>query len=482
MDFPKNSVQEHLFSHPIQLAGVVGVVGVLSFLIAKAGLAAAGFFIVLPLVAVFVYAVFMQPKIGLASTFILGFFVIGITRYVKGIPLGLGIDGLMVLTFLAMAFSKRSFQWGNLRNGLFVVGIIWMLINLLQLANPEAVSRVAWFYAMRGAALYMLLMIILGFVLLNEERDLDYFLYTWLGISILAAVWAMKQKLIGVDSFEQAWLNAGAATTHVLFGKLRAFGFYSDAGQFGAAMAHAFLSSTILALHSNVLRRKVFFGLVAVLCLYGQLLSGTRGALAVPVIGFFVYFFMSKNFKVLVLGFVAAFGAFYFLKFTTIAQNVYAIARLRTALDPNDASLQVRLENQRILSGYMASRPFGGGVGSSGNWGLRFSPNTFLANTPTDSWYVRVWAEYGVIGLSIYVALLIYIVIHSGIMIWNIKNDELRFKAIALYSGICGIFVASYGNSVLGQLPSALVVYLSMIFVYKAQVWDKDKAPSYENS
>jgi hypothetical protein len=36
---------------------------------------------------------------------------------------------------------------------------------------------------------------------------------------------------------------------------------------------------------------------------------------------------------------------------------------MRSAFDPNDPSLQVRLDNQKILKGYLATRPFGAGIG-----------------------------------------------------------------------------------------------------------------------
>jgi hypothetical protein len=40
------------------------------------------------------------------------------------------------------------------------------------------------------------------------------------------------QMTMGVDFAEQEWLNEGSYKTHILFGKLRVFSFFSDAGQF----------------------------------------------------------------------------------------------------------------------------------------------------------------------------------------------------------------------------------------------------------
>jgi hypothetical protein len=214
------------------------------------------------------------------------------------------------------------------------------------------------------------------------------------------------------------------------------------------------------------LKKKAFYIVTFLLSLYGMMISGTRGAMAVPALGFMTYFLLSKNFKVLGAGIVAGAGVYVFLKFTTIAQGVYAVNRMRTALDPNDASLLVRLENQRKLSAYLASRPFGGGIGSAGSWGMRFSPNSFLAQTPTDSWFVKIWAEEGFVGLTIHLIILFYIAIKAGIMLWKMPDSALRQKLVAIFSGMIGIYMASYGNGILGQMPTGIIMYMGWAFLF----------------
>ena len=58
---------------------------------------------------------------------------------------------------------------------------------------------------------------------------------------------------------------------------------------------------------------------------------------------------------------------------------------MRTAFNPNDPSLQVRIENQKKLSVYLATRPFGGGIGLAGVKAKAYLPNAFLSNIATDS-------------------------------------------------------------------------------------------------
>jgi cell division protein FtsW (lipid II flippase) len=179
-----------------------------------------------------------------------------------------------------------------------------------------------------------------------------------------------------------------------------------------------------------------------------------------------LYLFLSKNFKVFVIGIVFVGGLYGFLRYTTIANNNYQIYRLRTAVQPSeDRSFQVRLENQAKLKVYLANRPIGGGVGSAGNWGMRFSPNTFLAQTPTDSWFVKIWAEMGVVGLLLHLIILFYLLGRCCLIVWNLQDPVIRQIMAGLSAGIFGIMVASYANGLYGQMPTGMVIYLSYVFI-----------------
>jgi hypothetical protein len=423
---------------------------------------------IIPFVVYFLVRTFLEPKFGLILSFIFSFFAIGLTRYIDGIPFGLGVDLLLVLTIIALLLnSGKKLNWKNAGNDFTAVSAIWMGYTILEIVNPQAVSFQAWFYAMRGVAFYQLLMIPIGFLVLKEKKDLKIFLVAWLAISVLAALKAFQQIEIGPDKWENAWLDAGGALTHRIQGRLRAFSFYSDAGQLGAAMGHAALVAIIIALGKVGTRLRIILGVAAILTVLGMLYSGTRGALFVPVAGGMLYLFLSKNFKVFILGVVFAVGAFGFLRYTTIGNTNYQIFRLRTAVRPSqDRSFMVRLENQRKLKVYMADKPFGGGIGSAGNWGMRFSPNTFLAQTPTDSWYVRIWAEMGIVGLLLHITILMYLLIRCCLIVWKLRDPLIRQIMIALTSGIFGVMVASYGNGIYGQMPTGMIIYLSYVFVF----------------
>ena len=257
---------------------------------------------------------------------------------------------------------------------------------------------------------------------------------------------------------------------------MRVLSFYSDAGQFGASQGQTGVVFGILALNKkDNFKLRVFYGITALLGIYGMMISGTRGAIAVPVMGAALYVVLRKNIKVMILGALIGIIFFGFFKYTTIGNANYNIRRMRTAFDPNDASLLVRLENQRKLKSYLAARPFGGGIGSAGNWGQRFAPNTFLANTPTDSWYVSIWAEQGVVGLVLHLFILLYILVKGSYTImFKIRDDWIKSQMSALAAGYFGIMVASYGNGVLGQIPTGLLIYSSMAYLFLSRKLDEE--------
>jgi len=458
----------------ITLIGITTIVS--AYLIAKGGIIFGLLLTLLPVMLIVLNRIFNAPYFSFLIVFVANFFMLGLNRYIPG-PLGLTIDGLLILTYLSLFFKSfdQSVNWSLAKSELTLLAGIWFGYTLFQLVNPEAVSRVAWFYAMRGVALYMILTIPLTFIILNREKDLSLILILWGTFSLLGTLKGMMQQFIGVDPFEQQWLNEGGAVTHLLFGKLRIFSFYTDAGQFGASQGQAGVVFGILALHVKNIRFRIFYTIVAIAGIYGMMLSGTRGAIAVPIMGFVLYFILIKNIKMMILGAFLGISVFVFFKYTYIAQGNYQVRRMRSAFDPNDPSLQVRLENQRKLKSYLATRPFGGGLGSAGNWGKRFSPNTFLANTATDSWYVAIWAEQGIVGLILHLFILFYVLIKSAfVLMFKIRNDWLKFRMIALICGFFGIMVASYGNGVLGQMPTGIIIYMSMAFLFMAEKFDKE--------
>jgi hypothetical protein len=448
-----------------------------AWIVSSAGIIGGLALIILPFIIIYLNLLFQNPIIGLYTAIGSGFVLLGVNRYVEVPLIGVFMDSFLILSFIALFFKNfhDRVDWKPAKKDITVVAGIWLAYGLLSIVNPEIKSIPVWLSSFRGVSVYMFLVITLTLLLMTTKKRIYIFFYIWGIFSILATMKGIMQETLGVDRWEKAWLDAGANQTHILFGKLRVFSFLSDAGQFGATQAYAGVVFIILSLVEKNRKRKIFFIVVGILGLYGMLLSGTRGAISVPLTGFMLYFILRRNVLVLSSGIVLLAIVFVFFKYTTIGQDNQQIRRMRTAFDPNDASLQVRLANQRTLSVYLSSRPFGGGLGHAGKKALKSLPNTFLANIATDSWYVMIWAEQGIIGLVLHLVILFYIIIKATFLIWfRIKDPKLKMTITALTSGMFGIMVASYGNAVLGSMPTSMMIYTSMALMLNAEVLDKD--------
>jgi len=460
---------------PRSLSLYIALLLTIAWVIANQGLSVGAILLVVPFIFFYLFMFFRYPQLGLYSAVFLGFFLLGMGRYVKGIQFGLVMDAVLVLSYLALFFNRfyERVDWKPAAKDVTVLSALWAAYGLFGFFNPELQSTAAYSASIRGVSIYMFLMVPLTLMLINTNKRVNAFLYLWGALSILASLKGLWQLYIGRDRFEQAWLDAGAASNHLVFGKLRVFSFLSDAGQFGANQAYTAVVALILFIGLKEKKQKWFFLIVGILGLYGMFLSGTRGAITVPFAGFFLYSILRKNWNITfaVLMFLGV--AYFFFKFTTIGQNVDQIRRMRTAFDPNDPSFQLRLSNQRKMSTYLATRPFGGGIGHAGSKAMKYLPYSFLANTATDSWFVMIWAEQGIVGLILHLFILFYILIKGSYLVMvRIRDPILKVKMTALACGMLGIMVSSYGNAVLGAMPTGMLIYISMALITNPGVLD----------
>lgn len=446
------------------------------WLIAGKGLAVSGMLIVVPCAAAFLTMVFYYPKFGYAFFIVYCFIQSGLGRHIPGPQFGLGQDGLLLLTWLGVIFHRSGkYKFRHLNNDLVWLAVVWFALTVLEIANPEHPSLQGWFYEMRSTTLYWVLSVPLGFMLFNKKSDIDLFLGIIITLSLIGSLWGIKQLYFGVDAAEHRWLESGAKVTHMLFGKLRVFSYYSEAAQFGASQGQLAIMCIILAVGQTKLSGKIFFIVAGLIIFYGMLISGTRGAIFALVGGGFIFLVLIKQLRLLILGATIGLTCFCILKYTHIGSSNAQIVRMRTSLDPNDASLQARLINQRTLHDYLADKPFGTGVGTIGMWGLKYNKGKFISTVPPDSMFVKIWAEYGIIGFIIWFGSIMYILGKSIGIIWNTRDPVLRNKLISLCAGFAGILFCSYGNEVMNQMPSSIIVYVSWVLIWMSPRWDTPK-------
>jgi hypothetical protein len=452
------------------LSGCLLLAALISLLGGSKGLAAA----LLPALALGLGMLLRYPGSGIFVALFFSFISSGLGLYFPSAPWGLSVDFILLLCVICMIFLKfRSPDWHRLSNDGMLWAALWLGYLLLELFNPESPGPVAWGYAVRGIGLYNVFVFALAFMYLRRATQAVRFVHWVLALSVLGALWGFKQRFIGLDAAEHYWLyELEHHQEHLLHGVLRVFSFYSDAGQFGASQAMVALMCGILTLGPFSWQRRLLYAAIGLITFFGFLYSGTRGALAVPAAGLLLYLLLSKNFKLFFAGLLFMGLVFYALKYTYVLQSYQPVARMRTALSADDPSLQARLRNQITFGEYLRNRPMGGGVGSAGFWGERFRPGSLLAKTPTDSYYVKIWAETGILGICLHFFILGYFLGKSSYIVWHLRRPQLKYYMLALLAAFGGVMLASYGNQVYSQFPTGIIMAIALPLIFMAPQYD----------
>jgi len=449
----------------------------IALLFAKSGLTIGLLLSLAPILLIAFSAILTNPYWGLIALFVLNYFIMGISRYISATALGMTTDAVIALTIVS--FIYRTTFVGDVhferlkKNMLIIFLILWIAMCFLQVINPTSVFS-AWISNIRPYAIYPFFTVLFTTILFTKFRDINVILFLWSLFTVFAFLKVLMQQYYGFDSGELNWLNQGGARTHLLVTGTRYFSFFTDAGNFGSNMG---CSMVVFTLASFFVKNKVlgfWYFMVGIAGAYGMFVSGTRGAMAVPFAGYVLFVVLSKNYKSMI--FVSIFIAFLyaFLNFTYIGQGNQYIRRMRTAFDSEDASLLVRKENQKILAEYMKTKPFGEGLGLSGSEAEKYAPGR-ITNLPNDSWYVKIWVETGVVGISFHILLLaISLFYGSYLILFRIKNRELRGLLSAMICGYAGILASSYGNAIFLQYPTGILMYMIQSFLFMGLEYDKE--------
>lgn len=437
----------------------------------------------LPLILFVSLVVFSNTYWLFISIFIFNYYVMGVTRYFPSMPGGIIIDVMLVVIIIALiinGFSKRvPILWDRAKTPLTFSVLIWLIYCIFEIFNPESISYKAWLTGIRGMAAYFLVIIILTQVICKEYKQMRTIIFIWSILTLTALVKVFLQKYYGFDAGEKRWLFVdGGARTHIIYSGIRYFSFFTDAANFGCGMAFSFVTFFISAIGEKKKSMKIYYIIIACLSIYGMLLSGTRVAIAIPFIGLAIYLLFSKRIKSVMIFALLLVLLFVFFKYTNIGQENSLIRRTRTAFSPTkDASFIVRKDNQAMIKIYMANKLFGVGLGLGGTKAKNYGSYTPLSKIPTDSWFIMVWEETGIVGLCIHIGTLLFIMGYGGyIIMFKLKNKELRHYMIGLYGGIAGMIVASYGNGIFGQFPSAFIIYIGLAFIFVSPHFDKEIA------
>ncbi len=412
-----------------------------------------------------VLAVVWRTQIGIYLLITASFFLSVGLRLIPQIPVGLSIDFLILLMLIGKGFRLQfNREWLQLRSPLTAIVLIWACYNLIQLANPWAASRAAYFYVIRPAVGYLMLYFLIWDAVRSTKQATGIFNYV-LFLGWIAALWGVYQFFFGYFTWEMAHVIR-TDTVHLVFnhGRWRSFGPIGSPAQYGIIMASlACMTGNAFAYKKRALA-KLTMAVLFFCFLLAMVYSGTRTSFVIPPVFFFTKVIISRNKKLymsLVLGIMAM------IILAKVPSSNYQVQRIQSVFKAKeDKSYQIRAANRAMITPWVLKHPIGGGLGSTGVWGQRFSPGTFLANFPPDSGIIRVAVELGWIGLSIF--LLIYFqAFFKGVKgLWKMGSRKHKDKVESIICSLPAWGLVEMGQEVAGVFPMSLLfwVFLAILF------------------
>ena len=424
----------------------------------------------LPIAGLLIYATFRYNMFLFGVLMIVNYFIMYAARC-GWLFLPTSIHTEMIeLMILAVALTgSGNPRWSNTLNIMGAAVMIWVIFCTLEILNDSCgigINIGRWYTGARLMSFQLLYAFVICSVYLYSTKRVRLFIVLLVLLSLFAVFWAWKQKYIGFNGAEKTFL-VYAARTHMVNGIVRYFSIFSDAANFGINMASCSVLFIIIAISSKLTHHKIFLAIVGCLCLWGTFTSGTRTAIICFMAGMTVYIFLSKSLKI-AIPVIIVFGLFVFiLVFTNIGQGNSMIRRMRSAFNPEDASLNVRDANKEALSKYMNDAPWGIGIGLEAPDVPPYNKYKIVSQIPPDSEYVYIWVRTGTIGITVF--LISTAIMWLGacyIVFFRIRNKSLRGIGAAFTCAFVSIQLGGYANQILMQFPNVIIFYGGLAIVY----------------
>jgi len=365
----------------------------------------------------FVLFCFLYERLAFYMSLAIPFLMFPLQRFLnQDLPLGVMQHSLILLLLIIMLVKKitnNDYSFAFLRNPITNIYLLLIAYLFIQGLNPNMDSIVGWAIVIRFT-LASFLTYLCSLYLFKDLKFLEQFFTILIIISTIAAIYGIKQELVGFADFEMRWIKADEFRFKRIYvmGKFRKFSVLSDPSTFGMLMA-ALCCFTIMFSFNYKGLRKYFYWICAGLMLVAMGYSGTRTSYAMILAAVIIYVLMriTKIQTVVFLIFfvlsfiILMFGPFYGGK---------TISRMRTTFNSDDPSLNVRDVNRKLIQPYIYEHPIGGGLMTTRPQARIYNPDHVLANFPPDNGYLKIALEQGYIGLIIQMSLL-FISLRVGI-------------------------------------------------------------------
>ena len=434
---------------------------------------------IIPFALIFTYLCIFKQYLALILLAIVNYFIMGLGRYVSlPIPTSVIFDLIFGFIFVTILFRNLAYKdsFKNIFNLYFMFMLVWFAYCFINVGNHATgtIHFNAWLGNVRVISLYAIITSVIISISAKNYKFIHIFLIIWGILTLLAVAKGYWQKNKGFDDAEWIWLMTRGHRTHLIHTGIRYFSFFSDAANYGCSMGLSLVTFFLSFFYTRNKYIKMFYILVTTAALYGLLISGTRTSMAVPIAGLGLFIFLCKNWKIGIASAAILIIGLFLLKYTTVGNGNRLIRRMRTVFDTEDASMNVRYENQKALKAYMSEIPFGIGLGVDAEEVPPQNKYRFVATCPPDSELVYIWIHLGQVGLTVYLILQVLMYICACcILVFRVRNPEIRGPLTGMLCGTAGMLVASYANQIYFQFPNGPLIYTCLTLVFLAPYFDK---------
>lgn len=376
-----------------------------------------------------------------------------------------------IISLVQLNNDEQDTDWKSGQNIMTYMFVVWLLYYFLEVLNPNNVMA-AWNINITPYALIPLICAFIVPMVIRSKKDIELLLIIWSVFVLIFTIKGYWQKNYGFNSKELYFLYVlGGWRTHIIWSGIRYFSCFSDAANYGVHAAMSAVVFGISAFFVKSMKMRIYFLFIALCGLYGMGISGTRAAMGVVVGGILMVTIIAKNWKALLTGIFVSLSIFCFFYFTNIGNSNQYIFKMRSSFHPSkDASYIVRVENRAKMKELMVKKPIGYGIGLSkaGNFQSKEQ-----MPYPPDSWLISIWVETGIVGLILYLSIHdILFAWCSWLLMFKVRNKNLRGLVAAWLCMNAGFFIASYVNDVM-QYPNQLPIYIGFALCFAAPHIDK---------
>ena len=415
---------------------------------------------------------FVDLKVGVGFIMIFGFFVIIMGKYVDA-PFGIGLDALLfVLMFSLIVQISKTKDISFAKHPISYFILAWIGYSLFQVLNPSAVSLMAWLYTVRSLAGLLFLYFIASYAFTSKKIIFNS-IKIILGLGLIAGIYGLKQEFVGFSSMELEWVNADPKRYQLIvqWSRMRIFSLFSDPTTYGILSAYIGVMCMIIATGPYDWIKRSILVFTAIVSMMGMAYAGSRTPFVLVPAGILFYVLMTFN-RYVIMATVAGSMMFGVLMVKSTSNPV--IYRMQSAFKPGeDASMQVRIDNQARVQPFIHSHPIGAGLGSTGAWGARFTPDSWLASFAHDSGFVRIAVEAGWLGLILYMAMLFTIMRYGIYYYFRVRDPAIKNMYLAITTAFFILVLASYPQEAIVMLPTSLIFYILLAALVRMKDFDE---------